>query len=103
MLAIARALMMRPALLILDEPTLGLAPVILNQLSEALEQLRQTREMTVLLGEQNVTCALPHADRIYVLEHAHILWEGSPSRFVEEMGTIYFDDAATLRRSPATN
>jgi len=99
MLAIARALMMRPALLILDEPTLGLAPVILNQLSEALQQLRQTREMTVLLGEQNVTFALPHADRIYVLEHAHIVWEGSPSRFVEEMGTIYFDDPVTLRRS----
>ncbi len=86
MLAIARALMMQPKLLILDEPTLGLAPVILEQLSKALERLRMTTDITVLLGEQNVTFALPHADRVYVLEHARIVWEGSPPRFAEEAG-----------------
>jgi ABC-type branched-subunit amino acid transport system ATPase component len=89
MLAIARALMMQPKLLILDEPTLGLAPVILEQLSKALERLRQTTPITVLLGEQNVTFALPHADRVYVLEHAHIVWEGGPAQFAQEMGTGY--------------
>jgi branched-chain amino acid transport system ATP-binding protein len=89
MLAIARALMMQPKLLILDEPTLGLAPVILEQLSKALTRLRETTPITVLLGEQNVTFALPHADRVYVLEHARIVWEGDPSRFAEEMGTGY--------------
>jgi branched-chain amino acid transport system ATP-binding protein len=89
MLAIARALMMQPKLLILDEPTLGLAPVILEQLSKALETLRQTTDITVLLGEQNVTFALPHADRVYVLEHARIVWEGTPARFAEEAGTGY--------------
>jgi branched-chain amino acid transport system ATP-binding protein len=89
MLAIARALMMKPRLLILDEPTLGLAPVILEQLSKALETLRQTTPITVLLGEQNVTFALPHADRVYVLEHARIVWEGSPGRFAAEAGTGY--------------
>jgi ABC-type branched-subunit amino acid transport system ATPase component len=89
MLAIARALMMKPKLLILDEPTLGLAPVILEQLSKALEKLRQTTDITVLLGEQNVTFALPHADRVYVLEHAHIVWEGDPTRFAEEACTGY--------------
>ena len=78
MLTIARALMMKPKLLILDEPTLGLAPVILEQISKALERLRQTTAITVLLGEQNVTFALPHADRVYVLEHARIVWEGEP-------------------------
>jgi len=86
MLAIARALMMKPRLLILDEPTLGLAPVILEQLSKALETLRQTTSITVLLGEQNVTFALPHADRVYVLEHARIIWEGEPGRFAKEAG-----------------
>ena len=50
MLAIGRALMMQPKILILDEPTLGLALVILEQLSKALEKLRQTTEITVLLG-----------------------------------------------------
>jgi branched-chain amino acid transport system ATP-binding protein len=89
MLAIARALMMKPKLLILDEPTLGLAPVILEQLSNALERLRRTTPITVLLGEQNVTFALPHADRVYVLEHARIVWEGPPDRFAEEAGTGY--------------
>ena len=89
MLAISRALMMQPRLLILDEPTLGLAPVILEQLSRALERLRTTTPITVLLGEQNVTFALPHADRVYVLEHARIIWEGEPERFAREMGAAY--------------
>ena len=89
MLAIARALMMQPKLLILDEPTLGLAPVILEQLSKALHKLRETTKITFLLGEQNVTFALPHADRVYVLEHARIVWEGDPARFASEMGTAY--------------
>ncbi|HSY94085.1 MAG TPA: ABC transporter ATP-binding protein [Steroidobacteraceae bacterium] len=89
MLAIARSLMMQPKLLILDEPTLGLAPVILEQISNALEQLRRTTSITVLLGEQNVTFALPHADRIYVLDHARIVWEGQPSRFAGEAAATY--------------
>ena len=87
MLAIARALMMQPRLLILDEPTLGLAPVILEQLSRALDRLRRTTDITVLLGEQNVTFALPHADRVYVLENARIVWEGPPDRLAAEAGT----------------
>jgi len=82
MLAIGRALMMQPKILILDEPTLGLAPVILEQLSKALEKLRTTTAITVLLGEQNVTFALPHADRVYV-------WQGDPGRFAEETGAGY--------------
>ncbi|HEY4439351.1 MAG TPA: ATP-binding cassette domain-containing protein [Candidatus Elarobacter sp.] len=89
MLAIARALMTKPKLLILDEPTLGLAPVILEQLSKALERLRASTPITVLLGEQNVTFALPHADRVYLLEHARIIWGGDPARFAAEMGAGY--------------
>jgi branched-chain amino acid transport system ATP-binding protein len=89
MLTIARALMMKPKLLVLDEPTLGLAPVILEQISKALEKLRQTTDITVLLGEQNVTFALPHADRVYVLEHARIIWEGEPAKFAAGAGLAY--------------
>jgi ABC-type branched-subunit amino acid transport system ATPase component len=89
MLAIARALMMQPKLLILDEPTLGLAPVILEQLSKALERLRNTTPITVLLGEQNVTFALPHADRVYLIDHGRITWSGDPVRFAAEKGSGY--------------
>jgi branched-chain amino acid transport system ATP-binding protein len=89
MLAIARALMMKPRLLILDEPTLGLAPVILDILSQALERLRASGEMAVLLGEQNVTFAVSHADRVYVLDHARIVWEGPPARFQAEAAAAY--------------
>ena len=89
MLAIARALFMKPRLLILDEPTLGLAPVILETLSKALDRLRQTTPITVLMGEQNVTFALPHADRVYILDHAKISWEGSPNRFEQEAAADY--------------
>jgi len=89
MLTIARALMMKPKLLILDEPTLGLAPVILEQLSRALERLQKTTDITLLLGEQNVTFALPHADRVYVLEHARIVWEGVPASFAAGAGAGY--------------
>ncbi len=89
MLAIARALMMKPRLLILDEPTLGLAPVILETLSKALHRLRATTGLTVLLGEQNVTFALPHADRLYVMDHGKIAWEGLPERFEEEAAEVY--------------
>ena len=98
MLTIARALMMKPDLLILDEPTLGLAPVVMEQISKALERLRQTTEITVLLGEQNVTFALPHADRVYVLEHGRIVWEGDPSRFAAEAGAQYLSSVRASQR-----
>ncbi|MGC1353244.1 MAG: ATP-binding cassette domain-containing protein [Xanthobacteraceae bacterium] len=89
MLTLGRALMMQPKLLILDEPTLGLAPVILGQLSKAIERLRGERSLTLLLAEQNVTFALPHSDRVYVLDHGRITWQGDPARFAQEMSTGY--------------
>jgi ABC-type branched-subunit amino acid transport system ATPase component len=89
MLTLGRALMMQPKLLILDEPTLGLAPVILSQISKAIERLRKERSLTLLLAEQNVTFALPQSDRVYVLDHGRITWEGDPLRFAAEMHAGY--------------
>lgn len=77
MLAIARALMGDPDLLILDEPTLGLAPVILEDISEALDLIKE-EGVTILLTEQNVTFAFEHADRIYLLENGSIGQTGTP-------------------------
>ena len=75
MLAIGRALMARPRLLMLDEPSLGLAPVIIEQLYDCIEQLKQ-EGLTILLVEQYVSGALELADRAYVLETGTIKREG---------------------------
>ena len=75
MLAIGRALMSKPRLLLLDEPSLGLAPIIIQQIFEIIEQLRQ-RGMTIFLVEQNANQALKLADRGYVLETGRVVLEG---------------------------
>ncbi|GAA0655795.1 ABC transporter ATP-binding protein [Salarchaeum japonicum] len=89
MLAIGRALMGDPELLILDEPTLGLAPVILEDISEAIEEIRADG-VTVLLCEQNVTFAMNHADHIYLLENGRIEKDGTPD---DLRGDDYIRDA----------
>lgn len=76
MLAIARALMSKPKLLLLDEPSLGLAPIIIQQIFEIIEQLREDG-VTIFLVEQNANQALKLADRGYVLENGHIVMQGS--------------------------
>ncbi|MFI8739139.1 ABC transporter ATP-binding protein [Stutzerimonas zhaodongensis] len=76
MLAIARALMSKPKLLLLDEPSLGLAPIIIQQIFDIIEQLREDG-VTVFLVEQNANQALKLADRAYVLENGHIVMQGS--------------------------
>ena len=76
-LAIGRALMSAPEFLILDEPTLGLAPVVLEDISDGLERIREAG-VTVLLCEQNVTFAMDHADRIALLENGELVREDTP-------------------------
>lgn len=76
MLGIARALMSRPKLLLVDEPSLGLAPKLVEQVFRALEGLNR-RGLAILLAEQNVNRALGRAKRAYVLEHGNIFLEGS--------------------------
>ncbi|CNF03330.1 leucine/isoleucine/valine transporter ATP-binding protein [Yersinia nurmii] len=74
MLAIGRALMSQPKLLLLDEPSLGLAPIIILQIFDTIQQLRE-EGMTIFLVEQNANQALKLADRGYVLENGHIVLE----------------------------
>ncbi|MHA6494367.1 ABC transporter ATP-binding protein [Pseudomonas borbori] len=76
MLAIGRALMSKPKLLLLDEPSLGLAPIIIQQIFDIIEQLRKDG-VTIFLVEQNANQALKLADRGYVLENGHIVMQGS--------------------------
>ncbi|CAM3746241.1 high-affinity branched-chain amino acid ABC transporter ATP-binding protein LivF [Rahnella bruchi] len=74
MLAIGRALMSQPRLLLLDEPSLGLAPIIIQQIFDTIQQLRE-EGMTIFLVEQNANQALKLADRGYVLENGHVVLE----------------------------
>jgi branched-chain amino acid transport system ATP-binding protein len=75
MLAIGRALMSKPRLLFLDEPSLGLAPIVIQQIFDIVQQLREERGMTIFLVEQNANQALKLADRGYVLETGRIVLE----------------------------
>ncbi|HUZ62647.1 MAG TPA: ATP-binding cassette domain-containing protein, partial [Acetobacteraceae bacterium] len=75
MLAIARALMLKPRLLILDEPSMGLAPKLVRAIFTIIQRIRQ-EGMSILLVEQNARQALRIADRAYVLENGHIALTG---------------------------
>jgi branched-chain amino acid transport system ATP-binding protein len=77
MLALGRAMMARPKLLLLDEPSLGLAPLIVKEIFEALARMKADDGMSVLVVEQNANLALAHAARAYVLEVGNVVVEGT--------------------------
>ena len=79
MLAIGRALMARPALLALDEPSLGLAPLVIAEIGRLLQKLNRGEGIGILLVEQNVRLGLSIASRIYLLELGRIVLEGAPA------------------------
>jgi branched-chain amino acid transport system ATP-binding protein len=76
MVAIGRALMSRPRVLLLDEPSLGLAPLVVKQMFDVIEQINRAGT-TVLLAEQNAHAALKIADRAYVIEGGRVVLEGT--------------------------
>ncbi len=77
MVAVGRALMGRPKLLMLDEPTLGLAPIVCEDISRALGEIRDQFEMAILLAEQNTGFAFAHAERVHLLETGQLVREGT--------------------------
>jgi branched-chain amino acid transport system ATP-binding protein len=83
MLAMGRALMSRPRLLLLDEPSMGLAPLIVQEIFKVIDELRRTRQTTILLVEQNARAALKLADRGYVLETGKVILEGAGATLLE--------------------
>jgi branched-chain amino acid transport system ATP-binding protein len=79
MLAIARALLTGPELLLLDEPSQGLAPLVVDAVMSTIRELKKER-VSMLLVEQNAEMALQLADRVYVIDHGTVVFEGTPER-----------------------
>lgn len=86
MLAVARALMSRPSLLLLDEPSLGLAPLIVQDLFKRFKQINQETGTTMLVVEQNAQLALAIANRGYVIESGEIILQGEASSLINDDG-----------------
>ncbi|HUZ30817.1 MAG TPA: ABC transporter ATP-binding protein [Xanthobacteraceae bacterium] len=84
MLAIARALMMAPRLLVLDEPSFGLAPRIVEDIFTIIDRIKQEEKVSVLLVEQNATLALELADHAYLIETGYIVTSGSAKTLADD-------------------
>ncbi len=93
MLSIGRALMAEPDLLLLDEPSLGLAPIIVKQIFETIQRLRDNKSMTILLVEQNAYQALQLSDRGYVLVNGRVILSGDSKELLnnEQVRNAYLD------------
>ncbi|MEC8062345.1 MAG: ABC transporter ATP-binding protein [Pseudomonadota bacterium] len=86
MLAVGRALMLRPRLMLLDEPSFGLAPLIVEELFTILRTINQTEQVSMLLVEQNATLALNLADHAYLLETGNVVISGTAEEIAADEG-----------------
>ncbi|HJV70451.1 ABC transporter ATP-binding protein [Ideonella sp.] len=102
MLAIARALLLNPRLLMLDEPSQGLAPLIVKQVFEVIVAMRK-EGMSVLLVEQNVRAAVEIADRAYVLDDGRVAYEGPAAEFAQDEERVRALAGASAQRWEAAD
>jgi len=84
MLAVARALMSAPRILLVDEPSVGLAPIFVSRVIAKIKELKEKRELTVLMAEQNFNQAVKIADRGYIIVHGKIEFEGRSAQELRE-------------------
>jgi branched-chain amino acid transport system ATP-binding protein len=84
MLAVARALMSSPRILLVDEPSVGLAPILVSRVIGTIKELKERRQLTVLMAEQNFNQATKIADRGYIIVHGKIEFEGRSTQELRE-------------------
>jgi branched-chain amino acid transport system ATP-binding protein len=101
MVAIGRALMSRPTMMLLDEPSMGLAPQLVEEIFEIVKQLNENEHVSVLLAEQNTNIALRYADYGYILENGRIVLDGPAAslRENEDVREFYLGLAGERRKS----
>jgi branched-chain amino acid transport system ATP-binding protein len=83
MVAIGRAMMAKPSMLLLDEPSMGLAPQIVAEIFEIVRELNQKEGVSILLAEQNTNVALKYADYGYILESGRVMMDGTAKELAE--------------------
>ena len=84
MLSLGRALMSNPRMLLVDEPTIGLAPLVCKEIARVLKSLKENTGITILITEQNVNFALTLSEEIYLMETGRIKMKGRPDELMEE-------------------
>ena len=101
MTAIGRALMARPSMILLDEPSMGLAPQIVEEIFEIVRDLNQREKVSFLLAEQNTTVALRYADFGYILENGRVVMEGDAKELAsnEDVKEFYLGISSGARKS----
>ncbi|MEY4369533.1 MAG: hypothetical protein RL564_1483, partial [Pseudomonadota bacterium] len=101
MCAIGRALMGKPTMILLDEPSMGLAPQIVEEIFEIVRDLNKREQVSFLLAEQNTTVALRYADFGYILENGRVVMEGEASELAtnEDVKEFYLGVSGAGRKS----
>jgi len=101
MTAIGRALMSRPKLVLLDEPSMGLAPQLVEQIFEIVKRINEEEGVSILLAEQNTNVALKYARYGYILENGRVVMDGEASalRENEDVKEFYLGLSASGRKS----
>src|SRR5205823_3149543 len=101
MTALGRALMARPSMILLDEPSMGLAPQIVEEIFEIVKNLNQKESVSFLLAEQNTHVALRYADHGYILENGRVVMDGAAAELAanEDVREFYLGISSGARRS----